>query len=112
MYYTDTFIEQFRLTDGIRLATINEIMAMKMDVISRGGRKKDFWDVHERIENYTLSDLIELHRRRYPYAHDAGQLISKLTDFSQANHDFEPRCLRTKHWEIIKLDFIEFASKN
>lgn len=112
LYYTDPFIEDYLLIDGIRLATINEIMAMKMDVISRGGRKKDFWDVHELIEKYTPSELVALHRRRYPYTHDDSVLMSKLTDFRQADYDFEPRCLRAKHWEIIKLDLIEFAAED
>jgi hypothetical protein len=27
---------------------------MKFEVIAQGGRKKDFWDVHELLEIYTL----------------------------------------------------------
>jgi hypothetical protein len=109
LYYTDPFIDDYTLTDGIRLATIKEILSMKMDIINRGGRKKDFWDVHELMEDYALPGLIELHRRRYPYGHDAVHLIEKFTDFSRADEDFEPNCLRGKHWEIIKLDLLEFA---
>lgn len=111
MYYTDPFIENYKLTDGIRLATVNEILAMKMDVISRGGRKKDFWDVHELIEDYSFQEMVELHRKRYPYSHNASLLIEKFTDFSQADEDFEPECLRGKYWEIIKLDLLDFANK-
>jgi predicted nucleotidyltransferase component of viral defense system len=29
------------------MATVEEIIAMKLDVMQRGGRKKDFWDLHE-----------------------------------------------------------------
>lgn len=112
LYYTDTFIENYQLADGIRLATINEILSMKMDVIGRGGRKKDFWDVHELMEDYKLSELIDLHRKRYPFTHNAVQLFEKFTDFRRADEDFEPQCLRGKHWEIVKLDLIEFAQTN
>jgi len=112
LYYTDTFIENYQLADGIRLATINEILSMKMDVIGRGGRKKDFWDVHELMEDYKLSELIDLHRKRYPFTHNAVHLIEKFTDFSRADEDFEPQCLRGKHWEIVKLDLILFAQTN
>jgi hypothetical protein len=45
--------------DNIRMATSEEITAMKIDVILRGGRKKDFWDVHELWEVIKL-DLLEL----------------------------------------------------
>ena len=40
---------------------------MKVDVISRGGRKKDFWDLHELLETNTIVNMLELHRQRYPF---------------------------------------------
>ena len=82
---------------------------MKIDVICRGGRKKDFWDVHELMDNYSLARMLDLHEKRYPYNHDRIHLINKFTDFTQADNDFDPVCLRGKYWEIIKLDLIEFA---
>jgi len=42
IFYTDTFIQPYIEEDGIRMATIEEIIAMKVDIIQRGGRKKDF----------------------------------------------------------------------
>ena len=109
LYYTDSFIDDYFEVDGIRLATIEEIIAMKADVIMRGGRKKDFWDLHELMDKYTLDNVIHLHKKRYPYNHEPELLINKLTDFKFADDDFEPQCLRGKHWEIIKMDIIEFA---
>lgn len=53
IFYTDEFIESTVVIDNIRLASIEEIIAMKLDVVSRGGRKKDFWDIHELIDNYS-----------------------------------------------------------
>ena len=110
LYYTDGFITDFQLIDGIRLASVDEILAMKVDVIGRGGRKKDFWDVHELMEEYTLPEMLHLHKTRYAFSHNHQQLIDKFTDFSQADNDFDPNCLRGKHWEIIKLDLIEFVN--
>jgi hypothetical protein len=51
VFYTDPFIQPPIEIDSIRLASIEEIIAMKMDVIQRGGRKKDFWDLHELLSN-------------------------------------------------------------
>lgn len=45
VFYTDKFIEAPIIHDGIRMATISEIIAMKLEVIFRGGRKKDYWDI-------------------------------------------------------------------
>jgi len=110
LYYTDEFINNFQLVDGIRLASIDEIVAMKVDVIGRGGRKKDFWDMHELMNDYSLVKMLALHKLRYPFIHNNQHLINKFTDFSQADTDFDPICLRKKHWEIIKLDLMEFVN--
>ncbi len=109
LYYTDDFITDIQHIDGIRLASMDDIIAMKVDVIGRGGRKKDFWDIHELSDNYTLDQMLEMHKKRYPYSHDRENLLVNFTHFASADNDFEPICLRQKHWEIIKLDLIDFV---
>ena len=47
LYYTDPFIQPELVLGPYRLATIEEIIAMKIDIVQRGARKKDFWDLHE-----------------------------------------------------------------
>ncbi|UZJ63260.1 nucleotidyl transferase AbiEii/AbiGii toxin family protein [Sphingobacterium sp. KU25419] len=34
------------------MATVEEIIAMKIDVVQRTGRKKDFWDIHALLSQY------------------------------------------------------------
>lgn len=111
VFYTDEFIEGFNFVDEIRLATIAEILAMKLDVIQRGGRKKDFWDIHELIEKFTLKEMLSLHKQRYPYTHDEDLIIKNFTNFSIADEDFDPICLKGKYWEFIKDDIIDFVRK-
>ena len=110
LYYTNAFIDDMLEVHGIRLASIKEIIAMKMDVIMRYGRKKDFWDLHELLEDYTLNEMLDLHKKRYVYSHDKELIIRNLTDFRLADDDFEPNCLKGKHWELIKLDLIKFIT--
>ena len=109
LFYTDTFIQEIVLIDGIRFATVEEIIAMKIDVISRGGRKKDFWDIHELKDDYSIEKMLALHKQRNPYTHDEDQIRSNFSNFKNADDDFDPICLKGKHWEIIKLDMIDFA---
>lgn len=108
LFYTDSFIDEAVEVDSIRLASIEEIIAMKLDIVLRTGRKKDFWDIHELKDDYAISEMFALHEKRYPYAHDKAALITKFTDFEDADDDFEPDCLRGKHWEFIKLDMMDF----
>jgi len=110
LFYTDPFIDEAIIIDNIRMATVDEIIAMKLDVVSRTGRKKDFWDIHELMDDYTIAEMFTLHEKLHPYTHDRQLLINNFTDFSEADDDFEPDCLRGKHWELIKLDIIEFIA--
>jgi predicted nucleotidyltransferase component of viral defense system len=109
LFYTERFIQKIVLIDAIRFATVEEIIAMKVDVISRGGRKKDFWDIHELKDDYSIEEMLALHKQRNPYTHDEDQIRRNFSDFKNADDDFDPICLKGKHWELIKLDMIDFA---
>jgi hypothetical protein len=112
LFYTDKFMQDIIQIDGIRLATVEEIIAMKIDVISRGGRKKDFWDIHELKDDYSIEEMLALHKQRNPYTHDGDQIRRNFSNFENADDDFDPICLKGKYWEIIKLDIIDFAQQS
>lgn len=107
IYYTDDFIQPPLILKNIRMATIEEIIAMKVDVIARGGRKKDFWDIHELLNNYNIAQMLALHQQRYPYNHNEEIVLASFKSFDKADDDFEPICLHGKHWGLIKLDIID-----
>ncbi len=107
IFYTDIFIQPYIEKDGIRMATIEEIIAMKVDVIQRGGRKKDFWDLHQLLNTHDINTMLQLHGQRYPYNHNSALIIKNFTQFEQANNDFDPNCYKGKYWEFIKEDFEE-----
>lgn len=108
VFYTDSFIQPIIEVDGVRMATIEEIIAMKVDVIQRGGRKKDFWDLHELIEKYDIDNMLALHEMRYPYTHDADIIKKNFKNFEIADDDFDPICFKGKYWIFIKEDFQKF----
>jgi hypothetical protein len=111
LFYTDPFMQPALKIDNIRMATLDEITAMKIDVVSRGARKKDFWDLHELLDSYTIPQMIRLHEERYPYSHDPHEILRNFINFETADNDFEPICLKGKYWERIKLDFVEAIEK-
>jgi predicted nucleotidyltransferase len=112
LYYTDTFMQSALVIGPYRLATIEEIIAMKMDIIQRGARKKDFWDLHELLDKYSPNQMIELHKTSYPYNHEESEIRTNFTDFTIADDDFDPICLKGKYWELIKLDIIQALQKS
>lgn len=111
LYYNDEIIDKCDIIDGIRIASLNDVTSMKVDVISRIGRKKDFWDLHELLNTYSISEMLNIHELRNEYTHNRESIIANFTDFSNADNDLEPICLKNKIWELIKLDFIEEMDK-
>jgi predicted nucleotidyltransferase component of viral defense system len=109
IYYTDDFIFEELIEDGIRMASQNEIIAMKLEVINQNGRKKDFWDLHYYLDKMTIDEMISFYEKRYPY-NDYSNLKSQFLNFENADEDFNPICLMNKSWENIKLDFLEKLS--
>jgi Predicted nucleotidyltransferase len=109
LYYRDGIIDPCDVVDGIRIASLNDVTAMKVDVVSQSesGRKKDFWDLHELLKIYSISEMLELHKQRNEYTHERDQIITNFTNFSAADKDINPICLKKKEWELIKLDFVE-----
>jgi hypothetical protein len=110
LYYTDSFIQPEIIINSIRMASIEEVIAKKIDVVQRGGRKKDFWDLHELTNSYSLAQMLSLHAQRYPYGHDEGLIKSNFTAFDKADEDFDPICLKGKYWELIKYEILQFVN--
>lgn len=109
LYYTDLYVYEELVVDEVRMASIEEIIAMKLDVVLRGGRKKDFWDLHYFLEAIPLDTMISYFQKRYPYNDDFSKIKAMIVDFAAADLDFEPNCLLSKNWELIKMDFREKA---
>lgn len=107
LYYTDPYIDGIQEVSTIRMSSFEEIIAMKLDVILRGGRKKDFWDLHYFLDKYSIDEMISFFEKRYPYNDDFVKIKEMLVNFDAADLDFDPNCLLDKNWEMIKIDFAE-----
>jgi hypothetical protein len=63
------------------------------------------------MNHYSLSEMLDFYEKRFPYNHSRQELLDMLTNFTAADEDFHPICLRKKYWELIKLDFEEKVQK-
>ena len=67
--YDDPLIFSLIEIDGLRIASEKEIAAMKIQAITQTvQRRKDFWDIHELLESYTLSEMVNWGIQRYPWS--------------------------------------------
>jgi predicted nucleotidyltransferase component of viral defense system len=110
-YSTDPFFQNANENDGIRMASLEDIIAMKVDIIQRGGRKKDFWDLHEVLSSYSINKMIDLHQQRFEWTHDKELIRKNFINFEEAENDLVPICLKNKEWIFIKEDFEDAVNR-
>jgi hypothetical protein len=111
-YAMDPFFQNVVVEDELRMASLEEIIAMKVDIIQRGGRKKDFWDLHEALSHYDINNMIDIHRQRFEWTHNDKRLRENFINFKEADDDLTPICLRGKEWIFIKEDFVDATEKS
>jgi len=90
--------------DGVNLASAEDIAAMKILAISQRGRKRDFIDIYFLIQKFSLSQIIEFTKRKYPMFNIYVGLQG-LTYFKDADEDLEKtryRLLKKVRWSELK----------
>ena len=110
LYYTDPFMFPPIIMNNIQMADLRDIVVMKLEVISNGGRKKDFWDLSELLEIIPFESMLKLYQQKYPYF-ETSTIIKQMSNFQLADEMEDPVCLRGKYWKLIKLDLEEMISK-
>jgi len=109
LHFIAPFIRPVSVEEDIRFMAEEEIVALKIDAVMHGGTKLDFWDLHQLMNTYSLMDMLAIHEERYVETHNSEVILRRLQDFERANDDFAPKCLLKKNWQLMKLDFRDFA---
>lgn len=82
---------------------------MKMLAIITGDRKKDYWDIHELLEHFTLEAMIGWGIERHPYEISREEVLDKLRTASGIDDNTPIQCLKGKYWEFIVEDLSDAA---
>lgn len=88
--------------NGIRLYGIRDIIAMKIAAILKRGVKKDFWDIAELLNQYSIDDFIQCYNTKYPNQQLLISIPQALTYFADAEDSEEPISLKGQTWKSIK----------
>ena len=109
-FYTEPFIFPAIEEEGLRIADQREIAAMKLGVIgSQIFRQKDYWDIHEMLESYSLPDMIQWALKRDPYTITRDDIVKGLQQVDQVQES--PMGIVSlkplEYWELKVLDLKE-----
>lgn len=111
LYYTDKFCFKPTIIDNIRIADIRDIAAMKIIAINNSNRKKDYWDIYELMNHYSLSQMIHFAEQRSPYEIGRKNILNKLSNIPISEIDNIPiKTLKEYYWEFI-IEDIEYEAK-
>lgn len=94
-------LKELIIVNGIRLFSVADIAAMKLNAVTNRGAKKDFYDIYELLQHYSLYELINLYKQKY-VDRNIFTLLKSLVYFEDANLEPHPVCLRHISWEVIK----------
>lgn len=97
-------------TDNVILASLEDIAAMKISAITNRGTKKDFVDLFFLLKKFSMNQIMEWYKQKYPDA-VLFSTIKSLTYFDDAEHDPMPTMLCDCSWEQIKSKIIKQALK-
>ena len=74
------------IEDGLRLASPQDIAAMKVNAIEGRGTRKDFVDIYFLLKHFKLSELLEFYKQKYP-EYSFFRALMSLTYFDDARRE-------------------------
>lgn len=88
--------------EGVRLLAVEDIIPMKLEAMATRGVKKDFWDIAELLDHYTLAQMLDWYQHKYQN-NDIGHVVMSMTYFEDAELQKDnPQDLKGITWKQIK----------
>jgi predicted nucleotidyltransferase component of viral defense system len=88
--------------DEIRMFSTEDIIAMKVQAILGRGKRKDFWDIAELLNHYTIPDFIQYHKEKYTTQNLLITIPQAITYFNDAEESEDPVSFKKQTWEKVK----------
>ena len=95
-------IKPIQLLEGIRMFSKEDIVAMKIQAILGRAKKKDFWDIAELLNEFSISDLITFHEEKFKGQNLFITVPQAITYFSDAEESEDPISLKGQTWDSVK----------
>lgn len=103
-YYKYPLLEPTVPFEGLQLASLADIAAMKIHAIEDRGTRRDFLDVYFLSKTYTLEQMLEFYQKKYGVLEDHLYAILRSLDyFEDAEQEVKmPDMLIEVNWEDVK----------
>ena len=99
--YDYPWLQSELIIDGLRLANIEDIVAMKLAAITGRGSGKDFIDIFFLLEQYNLKDMLYFYNKKN-FDGSEYMVLKSLTYFDDAENDHDIEMILKASWTDIK----------
>lgn len=99
-------------SEGIWLASIEDIALMKMDALLSRAARKDFYDLYFICRKIPFRQLLDLAPQKYANVRDfETQTVKRLVYFENAEADEDPILIQPVSWQEVKEFFVGQAKE-
>jgi predicted nucleotidyltransferase component of viral defense system len=102
VHYPHLPIAPIETERGIRFYSSADIAAMKIQAILGRGKKKDFWDLYELLQHFSLQQIIDWHKQKFPNQMLAISIPHAITYFVDAEESDTPLSFKKQTWQGVK----------
>jgi hypothetical protein len=106
-YYKYPLIGDLTLYNGLQIASLKDLAAMKLDAVTSRGTKRDFIDLYFLTKEYGPDLMLDFYDQKYGNLEERELLIRKaLVYFKEADGDEMPNMLIPLAWKKVKSFFL------
>lgn len=95
-------IAAIETVNHIRMYSNADIAAMKIQAILGRAKKKDFWDLAELLQHFSLQQIMDWHKQKYPSRMLAISIPNAIIYFAEADESETPVSFKMQTWESVK----------
>jgi predicted nucleotidyltransferase component of viral defense system len=99
--YRYSWIDHMIEEDGVRMAGMKDIAAMKIAAVTNRGSRKDFVDLYFLLRHFSMNDIMRFYLEKYP---DGSEFLAykSLLYFEDADAQVMPKMIIPLTWEQAK----------
>ena len=103
------FIKPPHLEEKMRLASLEDIAAYKLDAVVGRKTEKDFRDMDELLKHFSLTAMIGFYREKFPF-NDPRIVLDHLSWVSRLERDKGIMLLKNRSWEEVQASILNSIS--
>ena len=90
------------IIDNIRMLSTENIIAMKVQAILGRGKKKDFWDVAELLQHFTIAGFFKFYKEKFAAQNLLITVPRAPTYFADAHESEDSISSKSRHGPMFK----------